>query len=760
MNIKRLFSSLFFLLACASVLAQAPQRMTAQAVLRDGNNKLIANQRVGVRVSIRQGSATGPKVYAETHSPTTNAHGLYTVMVGGGDPLEGNFAAIDWEHGPYFIVTEADPAGGSNYTLQTHQQLVSVPYAFFADTAARVATAHIAIHARVADTAHYYQESQTISLSGDTLYLTDGGSVVLPHRRDTIYIDTIVRDTHYVVTDIVTRDTMVSRDTTYSIQQHEVTSYDTTYTVRYDTIRLYDTTLLVYQHEVSSYDTLYTYDSTYSFDTFVIVRRDTTISFDTFYTLDLPHLFDSIASMVHDSATTLRNEQASVNARLEERIVNDSIVLHRAIADSIARQRTLVSDTATALRQAMRDTVVSVCATCPWPLPDLETVLGVGNSAGTQQIKNLLDPTDLQDAATWKLVLALRDSLSAMKHHYDSIVEGILSCNGRNSVGFDEHSAIGSYTWPLNGVTYTLSTNNAVVVLPRANAAGCDSVVMLRLWIIEPLEGGTCTGTVAVNGLLPGIFSVSNTRTVHFSQGNLQYKASTNSWRFAECQCQYVGSGNGDMSSTYDGWTDLFGFGTSGWNSGASAYQPYSTASIATDYLSYDLTGVNAHADWGIHNAISNGGDVAGRWRTLTKSEWDYLLNTRPASTVGATPDSRYCKAMVDGVNGVILFPDSYIHPSGLASPVGVNSGTTPFSSNNYSVVEWEKLETAGCVFLPASGIRSASVVSNAGATGRYWTSSVGEDGTAYNLNFAFSTLYSANTSDCYIGCAVRLVKE
>ena len=135
-------------------------------------------------------------------------------------------------------------------------------------------------------------------------------------------------------------------------------------------------------------------------------------------------------------------------------------------------------------------------------------------------------------------------------------------------------------------------------------------------------------------GLLTGLFSVDYGRTIRFSSGNLQYQASTGTWRFAEHQWDIIGSANSNISSSYSGWIDLFGWGTSGWNSGNVYYQPYSSAgSLESDnggqygpYGKCNLTGKYAHADWGVHNAISNGGNAAGLWRTLTVYEWNFLF--------------------------------------------------------------------------------------------------------------------------------------
>jgi uncharacterized protein (TIGR02145 family) len=124
--------SLFALsfIACTAI-AQSPQKFSYQSVIRNTGNQLVINQSVGVKISILQGSATGSAVYAETHNPLTNANGLATLEIGGGTVLSGNFANINWANGPYFVKTETDLNGGSNYTITSTTQLLSVPYALY-----------------------------------------------------------------------------------------------------------------------------------------------------------------------------------------------------------------------------------------------------------------------------------------------------------------------------------------------------------------------------------------------------------------------------------------------------------------------------------------------------------------------------------------------------------------------------------------------------------------------------------------------------
>lgn len=132
---KKIFTLLVIIVLYVTVFAQSPQKFSFQAVIRNSSGQLVSVHSVRIRVSILQGSATGPAVYVETHATSTNANGLATIEIGGGTVVSGTFTGIDWSAGKYFIKTETDPAGGTNYTIERTSQLVSVPYALHATTA-------------------------------------------------------------------------------------------------------------------------------------------------------------------------------------------------------------------------------------------------------------------------------------------------------------------------------------------------------------------------------------------------------------------------------------------------------------------------------------------------------------------------------------------------------------------------------------------------------------------------------------------------
>ena len=131
---KKLYTLLASFLITLALFAQAPEKMSYQAVVRDANNALIMNQAVGMRIQILQGSVSGTTVYEETQTPTSNDNGLVTLEIGTGTIVSGMFGSIDWSSGPYFIKTETDPTGATNYTISGTSQLMSVPYALYAKT--------------------------------------------------------------------------------------------------------------------------------------------------------------------------------------------------------------------------------------------------------------------------------------------------------------------------------------------------------------------------------------------------------------------------------------------------------------------------------------------------------------------------------------------------------------------------------------------------------------------------------------------------
>ena len=226
-----------------------------------------------------------------------------------------------------------------------------------------------------------------------------------------------------------------------------------------------------------------------------------------------------------------------------------------------------------------------------------------------------------------------------------------------------------------------------------------------------------------VQGQLRGKFSVSATKKVSFSQGNLQYNAAQDKWRFATKQYDYVGNAtmgtvkigttkcnNALISNDYNGWIDLFGWGTGD--------NPTMSSTENSDYPTF--------VDWGAH-IIDNGGGKVNLWRTLTKDEWLYIFYGRKDAA------KKFALGSVDGINGTILLPDNWSPIQGVSFSPSTSKGMEDngkyyydysvehFNDNAYTVEQWCRMDSAGAVFLPAAGCREGTSVYFVGTYAYYW---------------------------------------
>ena len=244
------------------------------------------------------------------------------------------------------------------------------------------------------------------------------------------------------------------------------------------------------------------------------------------------------------------------------------------------------------------------------------------------------------------------------------------------------------------------------------------------------------TVKMSASGALFGKFSISGTKQVSFSQGNLQYQASSATWRFATNQYEAIGSGNSNVSASYDGWIDSFGWG--------SGNQPTQTSEDPYVYSTF--------VDWGT-KAISNGGNSADLWRTLSESEWTYLIFTR------SNANSKRGRATVNGMYCYVLLPDDWVLPSGLSFTPDANNWT-----NVYTAEQWAQMEAAGAVCLPASGSRAGGTnntnVNNFNEWGCYWSSTSANSTQGYNLWITNNHVGTTDKGNYQMGASVRLVYE
>ena len=275
-------------------------------------------------------------------------------------------------------------------------------------------------------------------------------------------------------------------------------------------------------------------------------------------------------------------------------------------------------------------------------------------------------------------------------------------------------------------------------------------------------------------GAVRSAFSVNRDTKVAFSCGNLQYKASKNEWSFATSQYEIVGEANKSIGkNTYGGAIDLFGWGT-----GANP----TMAECSNCSTTFEIMGpdngnepwdagrrrspmeYNDFIDWGT-NPITNGGDEANMWRTLTKDEWTYLFFLRDQW------GDRFSLGTVAGVKGVILLPDEWTLPPSIEFTSAQDAGLTPnengfcsninesnYDLNTFTEVQWQSMQDNGAVFLPAAGSRAETTCSGIGEEGFYWSSSIDDESTAFSLGFTKAIVAPKVSEPRASGQSVRLV--
>lgn len=290
---------------------------------------------------------------------------------------------------------------------------------------------------------------------------------------------------------------------------------------------------------------------------------------------------------------------------------------------------------------------------------------------------------------------------------------------------------------PASSSTITEDKNSALImlVLDCTNSLGSDFVNMqqagktfVRTLANAGGSGDNPGGSTAPTGAINGLFSVSSTQQVYFSKGNLAYLSG---YTFNSPQWAYFGN------NTSSGWRDLFGWGTGN--------NPTATSGNYSHFY-----------DWGDYS-ISNGGNSSYLWRTLSVSEWQYLLESRSTSS-----GIRIAIATVNGVYGMILLPDNW--STSYFSLYSTNNMNAAYSSNTISSSDWtNKLETHGAVFLPVTGYYVNNEYSSGDGYGYYWTSSLTNDGSPYMIGFfggARDGGYYHPNSGYYFHVAVRLVRN
>ena len=355
------------------------------------------------------------------------------------------------------------------------------------------------------------------------------------------------------------------------------------------------------------------------------------------------------------------------------------------------------------------------------------------------------------------------------------------------AINFANHSITPTETTGTIQLRTQNQTERWAIMLPQAAVTGATATIGDDSYTVDipaiTANGYITSGIVIDNTPAPVeyLFSVSATKQVCFSPGNLQYNPSMGIWRFAEHQYDictpvsgliYLISNDGyiyepvsesdyyqhienndvedayttydassQYTSTYNGWIDLFCWGRWG-----SIGNPYDTDEGLTYSWNSDFSGtLDGHNDWYTMTGTNSG-------------EWNYLFNGRTGAS------SKWGYATVCNIHGIILLPDDgFVDPNtNNGSGAFVPSTTTGYDANIYSGSDWNAMESAGAVFLPSAGRRFETEARNAMDAGFYWSStadSKGDGPSAWGPHFESDKCYE-DTQGCCRGCAVRLVRE
>ena len=354
--------------------------------------------------------------------------------------------------------------------------------------------------------------------------------------------------------------------------------------------------------------------------------------------------------------------------------------------------------------------------------------------------------------------------------------------NGSNTGGAAAHGKTGGpFYVVVPAGTYTnltvdvyifaeITGNRNVVKLYTNTANATNNIATINNNMIYKVD---CLGTPTevqppYPGLGTGEFSVSPTKKVRFSQGNLQYLARKGMWRFAPNQWDIIGNAAGNTTESgresQNAWIDLFGYGTSGKtvnnSNSTSTYYPYQYARYSYG-PAQDISGTQF--DWGV-NEICNGGNQPNKWRTLTKDEWQFLIAVASGSSTLRGGKCGLASVTVGGYTykGLVLVPDNY---AGLS-----------FTNQFYKVIDedsWNIHSQNGCVFLPCAGRRNGlsvtqdyvSTTTNAEMDGYYWSSSSSGNNYSWFFKLTLWQNNSGGTVSCIqettdMGLSVRLVRD
>ena len=759
-----------------SMTAQVPQKLTYQAVIRDAIGNVITNQNLEVQVSILQGSLEGPVIYSENHSTSTTVNGVITLEVGGGKTSY-DFSSIDWSNGPFYIRSTAELNGKS---ISVTSQLLSVPYALYAQRSfiankvdeqflEDIITARIQ-SALDEQNAAWEEKIQKTLDERDAIW--QGKLDALEAALDSISaqqatpVDTIPSDTTTIPNDTIPVDT-VNVDTTFkSAAINDV--LPGIFSMGENLKVHFSRGILQYHGEKGM-----TKFAKNQFDN--PGRKYTDFChyppkawIDHFEHGSLSEIACPGSSWDRDQ--TLYGNGYDADASAIRNIGEWNV-------PSISNWHYILSERERADSLYSKAEVAGVKGYVLLP-DDWKTPADLTFTPKTETCSG-----NVYDKKTWEKMEAL-GAVFMPCDKYWSWLWGTtylnFSADHAYPIKIDDWDYENDFIiWDDNDCRFT---NAYRLVVPDSIAVKIMSEEPAEKEEIEDEEDPSTPSTYLPDeptdlsnvdmkaGLLHGKFSVSKTKKVNFSQGNLRYNKISKIWRFADEQYSHIQSTNwwaSHLETTVDGWLDNFAWASSGFACNPLQYFEYDET-YGQCLEKKDLAGTKF--DWGVNNPIVNGGNTPNIWRTLSKEEWEYLLKREKDGTKLCYP-SIVCKN-----SGLILLPDDWdFDPELPYTDTPNEEGFATYGRNVYSEELWARMEAHGAVFLPCAGLVLTSHfwdIGDIGTTiwveGSYWSTTQSAmcisvntyDGSDGDYGYYYEIRYEVLGNRAKYGSSVRLVRD
>ncbi len=655
---KKIVTTILGVMCAALLLAQSPQAFKYQAVIRNNQGKVLVNQLVSLQISILQDNPMGDVVYMETHQVATNDYGIANITIGNGEVVTGVFADIPWGTNIHFVKTELDITGNRNYEFIGTSQLLSVPYALYAEKAGSANNANDDFDKDPTN------ELQVLSLEGNILTLSNGNTIDLSKYLDNTDQQTLSIDNNQL---------SISGGNTVTIDANNRDEIQALHFSN-DTLCLSD----------GGYVYLGAYWDNTDNQTLSVSGNSLSISggnsvqFDTDSTNEIQAisfsndtLYLSNGGMVYLGAYWDNTDSQTLSIEGNELIISggNSVVLSGNVD--------MDSD----------------------PTNELQTISRFGTNISLSLTDLSVSVEDDDSDATNELQTLSKDG-------------SIISLTDGGSVTLLDDDALNEIqTISLTNDDLTLNKNGGSVDLSgyvhveqfNTLKKNYDELVELLRKMGLAIQDTTNNGISQDGYIENALFSVSESKKVRFSRGNLLWSwidsgtdgvneyshGETILWKFAEEQF-FI---NEPQSDNKNEWKGKLAWGGSGYNGSYPDSRDFTEVQ--------DIEGTNF--DWGLFNQISNGGNQFGLWRSMSQEEWRYLLYDRPDA---ANKILRF--AYVNEAKGTIILPDDWDNKIPLGCP-DIYSGTNV----RFSIEQWHSMQRLGAVFLPYNKEDSAT---------QYWT--------------------------------------